>query len=34
MDNMNVLETQVYQAILERQPAQMIRRLKEILRQT
>ena len=30
-DNMNVLETQVYQAILERQPAQMIPRLKEIL---
>ena len=31
VDNMNVFETQVYQAILERQPAQMIPTLKQIL---
>jgi tetratricopeptide (TPR) repeat protein len=30
-DNSNALETQVYQAILERNPAQIIPRLKEIL---
>ena len=30
-DDINALETQVYQAILERRPAQMISRLKEIL---
>ena len=30
-DDTNALETQVYQAILERRPAQMIPRLKEIL---
>jgi len=30
-DDTNALETQVYQAILERRPAQMIARLKEIL---
>src|SRR5213595_4000871 len=30
-DNPQALETQVYQAILERRPAQMIPRLKEIL---
>jgi len=30
-DNQVALETQVYQAILERRPAQIIRRLKEIL---
>jgi TolB-like protein/class 3 adenylate cyclase/Tfp pilus assembly protein PilF len=30
-DNMEALETQVYQAILERRPGQMIPRLKEIL---
>jgi serine/threonine protein kinase/Tfp pilus assembly protein PilF len=30
-DNPNALETQVYQAILERRPAQIIPRLKEIL---
>jgi TolB-like protein/Tfp pilus assembly protein PilF len=31
VDNSSALETQVYQAILERRPAQMIDRLKEIL---
>ncbi|MEY2543415.1 MAG: hypothetical protein QOE81_876 [Verrucomicrobiota bacterium] len=31
IDNSSALETQVYQAILERRPAQMIDRLKEIL---
>src|SRR5207249_5968415 len=30
-DDPNAVETQVYQAILERRPAQMISRLKEIL---